>query len=140
MTIDSVIELIQPSATPHYIFIEGSSKVDLKHLVDLQITQGHGLVGVVDKEDNRAFVIFAPALSRARTSGGDVYENISTQWGLNWMTDEKFLQLNAGRKSRIKRFNRFLKREGKKINSPAQLFIFIQKLGKLILRKVLRNG
>ena len=140
VTIDSVIELIKPSATPHYIFIEGSSKVDLKHLVDLQITQGHGLVGVVDKKDNRAFVIFAPALSRALTSGGDVYENISAQWGLNWMTDEKFLQLNAGRKSRIKRFNRFLKREGKKINSPAQLFIFIQKLGKLILRKVLRNG
>jgi hypothetical protein len=56
------------------------------------------------------------------------------------MTDEKFLQLNAGRKSRIKRFNQFLKREGKKINSPAQLLIFMQKLGKLILRKVLRNG
>jgi hypothetical protein len=97
-------------------------------------------VGVVDKEDNRAFVIFAPALSRALTSGGDVYENISRQWGLYWMSYEKFLQLNSGRKSRIKRFNRFLKREGKKVNSPAQLLIFVQKIGKLILRKVLRNG
>jgi hypothetical protein len=140
LTIDSVIELIQPSATPHYIFFEGSSKIDLKHLVDFQISQGHGLLGVVDKEDNRAFVIFGPALSRALSTGGNVYENISEQWGINWITDEKFLQLNSGRKSRIRRFNRFIKREGKKINSPLQLVIFLQKIGKLVLRKVLRNG
>ena len=140
LTIDSVIKLIQPSSTPHYIFFEGTSKIDLKHLVDFQTSQGHGLVGVVDKEDNRAFVIFGPALSRALSTGGSVYENISEQWGINWITDEKFLQLNSGRKSRIRRFNRFIKREGKKINSPLQLVIFLQKIGKLILRKVLRNG
>jgi len=140
LTIDSIIKLIQPSATPHYIFFEGTSKIDLKHLVDFQISQRHGLLGVVDKQDNRAFVIFAPALSRALSSGGDVYENISEQWGINWMTDEKFLQLNSGRKSRIRRFNRFIKREGKKVNSPLQLVIFLQKIAKLVLRKVLRNG
>jgi hypothetical protein len=109
-------------------------------LVDFQISQGHGLLGVVDKEDNRAFVIFGPALSRALSTGENVYENISEQWGINWITDEKFLQLNSGRKSRIRRFNRFIKREGKKINSPLQLVIFLQKIGKLVLRKVLRNG
>jgi GT2 family glycosyltransferase len=140
LTVDDIIDLIEPSPTAHYIFSEGKSKVNFKHLADYQLVTGEGLVGVVDKEDNRTFVIFGPALARAVASGGWVYENISQQWGVSWITDENFNRFSAGKRSRVGRFIRFIKREGKKVNSPKQLFIFIQKLAKLVLRKVLRNG
>jgi len=140
LTIDDIIELMKPSSTAHYIFAEGRSKVNLKHLSDYQLLKGEGLTGIVDQEENRAFVVFGPALARAKTTGGWVYENLSQQWGISWMTYEKFMLLNKGKQSRISRFFRFLRREGKKVNSPKQLAIFIQKLAKLVLRKVLRNG
>lgn len=140
VTIDDILDLIEPSSTAHYIFAEGSSKVNFKHLSDYQLSKGEGLTGIVDKEDNRTFVIFGPALARAIATGGWVYENISRQWGVTWMTEERFIRLNVGKQSRVGRFLRFLRREGKKVNSPKQLLIFIQKIAKLVLRKVLRNG
>ena len=140
LSVDDIIDLIEPSSTAHYIFAEGNSPVNFKHLSDYQLLKGDGLTGIVDKDDNRAFVIFGPALARAVATGGWIYEDISRQWGVSWMTYERFVQLNVGKHSRIGRFIRFLKREGKKINSPKQLAIFIQKLTKLVLRKVLRNG
>jgi hypothetical protein len=99
-----------------------------------------GLLGVASKDDRRAFALFAPALGRAARTKGNLYKNISTQWGVHWMTGERFHEINKFRESRIKRFGRFLKREGKKINSPRQLFIFIKKLFSLILRKVFKSG
>jgi hypothetical protein len=140
LTIDDIIELIEPSSTAHYIFAEGKLKVNFKHLSDYQLLKGEGLTGIVDQEDNRALVIFGPALARAVSTGGWVYENISQQWGISWLTHERFMQVNVGKRSRIGRFFRFIKREGKKVNSPKQLAIFIKKLAKLVLRKVLRNG
>jgi glycosyltransferase involved in cell wall biosynthesis len=140
LSVDDIIELIEPSSTAHYIFAEGKLKVNFKHLSDYQLLKGEGLTGIVDQEDNRAFVIFGPALARAVSTGGWVYENISQQWGISWLTHERFMQINVGKRSRIGRFFRFIKREGKKVNSPKQLAIFIQKLAKLVLRKVLRHG
>jgi hypothetical protein len=131
---------MEPSSTVHCIFAEGKLKVNLKHVSDYQLLKGEGLTGIVDQEDNRTFVIFGPALTRAVATGGWVYENISQQWGISWITYERFIHLNVGKQSRIGRFVRFLKREGKKVNSPKQLAIFIQKLIKLVLRKVSRNG
>jgi glycosyltransferase involved in cell wall biosynthesis len=140
LSVDDIIDLIEPSSTVHYIFAEGNSKVNFKHLSDYQLLKGEGLTGVVDQDDNRAFVIFGPALARAVATGGWIYENISHQWGISWITHERFMHLNVGKHSRIGRFIRFFKREGKKVNSLKQLIIFIQKLAKLVLRKVLRNG
>ena len=99
-----------------------------------------GLLGVANKDDRRAFALFAPALARAGRSKGNLYKNISQQWGVRWITEERFLEINQGKKSRIKRFGRYLKREGKKINSPRQLLIFIKKVISLVLRKVLKSG
>jgi hypothetical protein len=56
------------------------------------------------------------------------------------MTFEKFLELNHGKKSRIKRFGRYLKREGKKVNSPRQFAIFIKKIIRLFVRKAIKRG
>jgi len=54
------------------------------------------------------------------------------------MTYEKFQEVYDGKRSTAARFSRFVKREGKKINSPKQLGIFIGKILKLVKRKILK--
>jgi hypothetical protein len=56
------------------------------------------------------------------------------------MNDDQFAVLNQGKHNRLRRFMRYLKREGKKVNSPLQLVIFIKKIASLLLRKVLGRG
>jgi hypothetical protein len=140
LTIDYLLSLFLHSATPYYLFAEGDFAINLKDLVDSLLVSEEGLLGVANKDDRRAFALFAPALARAGRSKGNLYKNISQQWGVRWITEERFLEINQGKKSRIKRFGRYLKREGKKINSPRQLLIFIKKVISLLLRKVLKSG
>jgi hypothetical protein len=140
LSIDSIIELFNPSATPYYLFIEGSFALDLKDLVDYLLASENGLLGVANKDDRRAFAIIAPALARARRTKGWVYSEIAASFGVVWMTHENFEQINQGKHNRLGRFLRYLKREGKKVNSPRQLLIFIKKLISLGLRKVLPRG
>ena len=54
------------------------------------------------------------------------------------MTYEKFLEVYDGKRSLTARLSRFVKREGKKINSPKQLLIFVGKVLKLVKRKVIK--
>jgi hypothetical protein len=56
------------------------------------------------------------------------------------MSDDQFATLNQGKHNRVRRFGRYLKREGKKVNSPKQLLIFSRKISSLVLRKVLGRG
>ena len=109
-------------------------------MVDYLLASENGLVGVADKNDRRAFAVFAPALARALTSDGWLYHSIAETWGVLWMSDDRFASLNQGKHNRVKRFGRYLKREGKKVNSPKQLLIFIRKITSLVLRKVLGRG
>jgi hypothetical protein len=69
-----------------------------------------------------------------------LYRSIERQWGIRWMSDDQFAALNQGKHNRFRRFLRYLKREGKKINSLKQLFIFVRKVTSLFLRKALRRG
>lgn len=140
LTIDYLLSLFVHGPTPYYLFADGDFEINLKDLVDSLMVSEEGLLGVASKDDRRAFALFAPALGRAARTKGNLYKNISTQWGVHWMTGERFHEINKFRESRIKRFGRFLKREGKKINSPRQLFIFIKKLLSLVLRKVFKSG
>ena len=140
LTVDHLISQFARSETPYYLFCEGSYEINLKDLVDQLLSSGNGLLGVANKDDRRAFAIFAPALARAQRSGGWVYKNIAEQFGVQWITYEKFLELNAGKHDRVARFMRYLKREGKKINSTRQLLIFIKKIASLFIRKALRRG
>lgn len=140
LTIDSLLGLYEVGATPYYLFIEGKFKLNLKDLVDLLLSNEQGLLGVANKDDCRAFAIFGPAFARAEKSPGSTYKNISEQWGIHWMTEEGFMAINSGKRSRMGRIMRFLKREGKKVNSIPQLFIFIKKIGRLIIRKVIKRG
>jgi GT2 family glycosyltransferase len=140
LSIDYLLSHFVHSPTPYYLFADGDFAINLKDLVDSLLLSEEGLLGVASKEDRRAFALFAPAFARAARTKGNLYKNISTQWGVRWITEERFLELNQGKKSRVKRFGRYLKREGKKVNSPRQLLIFIKKLVSLVLRKVLKSG
>ena len=140
VTIEEVLERFTHGATPYYIFAEARVNIDLKDLVDQLLVSEQGLVGVADKLDKRALALFAPALGRALESEGSLYRSISRQWGVHWMSDDQFAVLNQGKHNRVRRFARYLKREGKKVNSPLQLTIFLKKIASLVLRKVLGRG
>lgn len=140
LTIEEIIEGFKHGPTPYYIFAEASGEFDLKDLVDHLLASENGLLGVVTKKDQRAFAVFAPALARSLTVDAPLYKSIEGQWGIKWMSDDQFATLNQGKHNRFKRFLRYLKREGKKINSFKQLLIFVQKITSLFLRKALRRG
>jgi hypothetical protein len=140
IAIETILEKFSHGSTPYYIFAEARINIDLKDLVDQLLVSEQGLVGVADKFDRRAFALIAPALGRALESDGSLYRSISSQWGVHWMNDDQFAVLNQGEHNRLRRFMRYLKREGKKVNSPLQLVIFIKKIAFLLLRKVLGRG
>jgi hypothetical protein len=140
LVIEELIEGFTHGPTPYYIYAEAAGDFDLKDLIDYLLSSQNGLVGIVNKKDQRAFAVFAPALARALTLDTPLYKSIERQWGVLWMSDDQFAAINKGKHNRLVRFFRYLKREGKKINSPKQLFIFVQKVISLLLRKVLRRG
>jgi hypothetical protein len=140
LVIEELIEGFTHGPTPYYIYAEAAGDFDLKDLIDYLLASQNGLVGIVNKKDQRAFAVFAPALARALTLDTPLYKSIERQWGVLWMSDDQFAAINKGKHNRLVRFFRYLKREGKKINSPKQLFIFVQKVISLLLRKVLRRG
>ena len=138
--VEDILESFTHESTPYYIFVEARMEIDLKDLVDYLLSSGQGLVGVADKADRRAFALFGPALGRALTVDGSLYKSISRQWGVLWLSDDRFAVINQGKHNRLRRFVRYLKREGKKVNSPKQLLIFIKKITSLVLRKALGRG
>ncbi len=140
LTIEGIVEKFTHGPTPYYIFAEAPGSTDLKDLVDYLLASENGLVGVADKNDLRAFAVFAPALARALTVEGSLYSSISHMWGVLWLSDDRFAALNQGKHNRVRRFGRYLKREGKKVNSPKQFLIFTKKVTSLVLRKVLGRG
>ena len=140
LKVDEIIEFFTHGSTPYYIFVEAAGSVDLKDLVDYLLTSENGLVGIAGKDDRRSFAVFAPALGRALTLDGSLYRSISRMWGVLWLSDDRFATLNQGKQNRLRRFSRYLKREGKKVNSLKQLVIFVKKITLLILRKIFRRG
>jgi hypothetical protein len=140
LSIDQILSRFKPSSIPYHLFIEGDFDADLYDLVDYLITQEVGLVGVANNEDKRAFALYAPALARAHRTGGWIYQNIAHQWEVRWLTHEKFIALYADKHNRFKRLLRFLKREIKKVKSFAELKIFVKKIVKILLKKVLGRG
>ena len=138
LKIEEIISLFTLSAIPMHIFAEGDFALNLKDLCDFTWAKEYGLFGLANNQDRRAFALINPALARARRTKGDTYTNIAEQFGLHWMTYEKFLEVYDGKRSLTARLSRFVKREGKKINSPRQLLIFVGKVLKLVKRKVIK--
>jgi GT2 family glycosyltransferase len=140
ISIEWILEEFKVGSTPYYIFADANTSINLKELAEYLLESEQGLVGVVDKKDQRAFAVFAPAIARATKFQGSVYQNISELWGIQWLNDDQFMKLQRGKNTLIKHFFNFLKREGKKINSPRQLLIFLKTLFTLIARELFRRG
>ena len=138
LRIEEIVELFNVSATPFHLFAEAEFELNLKDLINHTLAKELGFLGLANNQDRRAFVLINPALARARRTKGDTYVNIAAQFGVHWMTYEKFLEVYDGKKSTVARFARFVKREGKKINSPKQLALFLGKILKLFKRKILK--
>jgi GT2 family glycosyltransferase len=138
LKIEQIIELFTVSSTPIHVFAEAEFELSIKDLVAYLRSTEWGLIGLANDQDRRAFALTTPALARAKRTKGDDYLNISEQFGVNWLTYEKFLQIYDGKNSTLSRAFRFMKREGKKINSPKQLALFLNKVMKLILRKIVK--
>ena len=138
LRIEEIIALFTLSSTPIHVFAEADFDLSLKDLISYLRSTEWGLVGLASNQDRRAFVLTTSALARARRTKGEDYANIAEQFGVLWMTYEKFIQIYDGKNSLLARFVRFLKREGKKVNSPKQLLIFIGKIIKLFKRKILK--
>lgn len=148
LTVEEILDLYANSATPIRIFVEGDFKLSLKDLVShLRITE-QGLLGLVNEQDKRAFAVLNSSLARARRTRGDVYSNISEQFGLHWMIYNdnyektyKRLSADSGIKHTVTaRGARYLKRELRKVNSPKQLLAFINKSLKIVKKRLLSNG
>jgi glycosyltransferase involved in cell wall biosynthesis len=148
LKIEEILDLYSNSSTPIRLFVEGDFKLSLKDLVShLRLTE-MGLLGLVNEKDKRAFAVLNSALARARRTKGDTYQNISEQFGAHWMIfndnyEKSYRRISA--ESGIKhtvpaRAKRYLRRELRKINSPKQLLIFVNKSLKIIKNRLLSNG
>jgi len=87
-----ILDLIVPGSTPYSYFTEGEldSKIIFSGMRAFISKSGNGLEGVVDFNDQRTFIIYAPALARARRLPGSSYRNLELTWGLHWNSVERF--------------------------------------------------
>ena len=148
LRVEEILDLFSNDSTPIRLFAEGDFKLSLKDLVShLRLTE-NGLLGLVNEQDKRAFAVLNSALARARRTKGDVYQNISEQFGMHWMIyndnyEKTYRKLSAdsGIKHTVTaRGVRYLKRELRKVNSPKQLLVFINKSLKIVKKRLLSNG
>ena len=130
LTIEEILQNLEVESTPFFFFIEGDASPSFKclPLYTTLMQSGHGLVGLADKQDRRAFAVFAPALSRAQKLGGPVYRNIAHSWGIRWFTSEEVNRIFAERSKPSKKAIRFLKTEIRKIKGPVSLIGFFAKV------------
>jgi hypothetical protein len=137
LSMDEILTWFTPSSTPYHLFFEGDFDFNINDLVQHLVSEELGIVGVANHQDRRAFAVFAPALARAHRTGGWIYQQISLQWGVRWLTHERFMALYANKHSLRKRLSRFFIREFKKIRSFSELKLFLRKIAKILLKKVL---
>lgn len=96
-----IFDFIEPHSAPYIYFTEGDldPKINFSGMRNYLSKSGNGLEGVVDLKDQRTFIIFTPALARAKRMVGPSYKNLETSWGLQWHSVERFLfQETRGRR------------------------------------------
>jgi GT2 family glycosyltransferase len=140
LSIEKILTFFTDEPIPFHIFVDGDFEeaFDGKALADYLLASENGCVGLASKQNHRALAVFHPALARSRSLGGSIYKELSNSWGVTWLVYEDFAAMSTGNKYRFTRATNFLKREGKKINSIGQLLIFIKKVVRILLRKILK--
>lgn len=86
LSINEILELISSTSIPYTYYVEGNpdQKIIYKALKRKLDKSKNGLEGLVDALDQRAFILYTPALNRARSIAGKSYENLQNQWGICW--------------------------------------------------------
>jgi hypothetical protein len=140
LEIENILSRFTNTPIPFHLFIEGDFDGDFdgKLLCDYLLAKEYGMVGLATKSDRRAFALFQPALARSISTPGSIYPNLSATFGVLWLTNESFIEINSGSKFRRARLINFLKREGKKVNSPQQLLVFTKKLFNVAIHKAFK--
>ena len=92
LTIAQILDRFDEPSTPFFYFTEGAIEPivrfgALRHRIS---KSGNGLEGVVDSKDQRTFIVYAPALGRAKRAGGYAYFNIQELWGIRWHEISQF--------------------------------------------------
>ena len=92
MSVNEILSKVKVNATPFIFYTEGNPDpgIIFSGMHTHIISSGNGLEGVVDSMDQRSFIVFAPALSRAQRIGGNLQENIQNGWGLRWQDVSQF--------------------------------------------------
>ncbi len=86
LSIHEILELIQSTSIPYLYYAEGNpdQQIFYKALKRKINKSKNGLEGLVDTVDQRAFILYTPALNRARSTPGECYQNLQDQWGICW--------------------------------------------------------
>ncbi|CAB4869483.1 unannotated protein [freshwater metagenome] len=112
LTIEEILQDFVVESTPFFFFIEGDAFPNFQYLTlySMLMDTGNGLIGLANKQDRRAFAVFAPALSRAQKMGGGLYKNISETWGIRWFTNDEVIRIYEEKVKLSKRIKRYIKR------------------------------
>lgn len=86
LSIHEILDFMHSSSTPYIYYVEGDpdQRIIYKALKRKLSKSKNGLEGLVDTFDQRAFIVYTPALNRARSTPGDCYQNLQNQWGICW--------------------------------------------------------
>ena len=92
LPIEDILAKMKVSASPYLYYSEGNldPRIRFGALRQKMLKSKRGLEGFVDAQDQRNFLVYAPALGRARRIPGSVYSNIEQQWGLEWVEITEF--------------------------------------------------
>jgi hypothetical protein len=92
LPIEDILVKMKVSASPYLYYSEGNldPRIRFGALRQKMLKSTRGLEGFVDSQDQRNFLVYAPALGRARRIPGSVYSNIEQQWGLEWVEITEF--------------------------------------------------
>ena len=112
LTIEEILENLEVGSSSFFFFVEGDAAPNFEclSLYTTLIDTGNGLIGFANKEDRRAFAVFAPALARAQSMGGGLYKNLSDTWGIRWFTSDEITRIYEEKVKLSRRVKRLIKR------------------------------
>ena len=111
LSIEEILENLDVESSSCFFFIEGDAAPNFEclSLYTTLIDTGNGIIGFANKEDRRAFAVFAPALARAQRMGGSLYKNLSNIWGIRWFTSDEIIRIYEEKVKFSRRFKRLIK-------------------------------
>ena len=132
-----ILAKIKIGSTPFIFFAEGDvgTKISIINMRSTLLESRIGLQGVVDSSDNRAFVLYAPAIGRAQSMPGNVYKNLERVWGVNWATVDAFNRPYRAWYFKAIPFMRYIFRRFGKIRSFSEFTELVRSGSRILMGK-----